>query len=207
MHGKNLVYIIGFMGSGKSTAGKKLAAALGWDFIDLDRKIEAEAGKSITEIFSQDSEERFRSLETEVLRSLQTHVKTIVSTGGGTPCHADNMKFMLDTGVTVYIKMSTSQLVSRLLGSTGKRPVLKNVPDDKLYSFIEEKLAVREKFYNKANIIIEGINLDINNLQSIIRLGAGIIRSRIQRKIVKIVTKPKLAVEKFLKRILVWKYV
>jgi shikimate kinase len=84
------------------------------------------------------------------------------------------MKFMLDTGVTVYIKMSTSQLVSRLLGSTGKRPVLKNVPDDKLYSFIEEKLAVREKFYNKANIIIEGINLDINNLQSIIRLGAGI---------------------------------
>ena len=83
MHGKNLVYIIGFMGSGKSTAGKKLAAALGWDFIDLDRKIEAEAGKSITEIFSQDSEERFRSLETEVLRSLQSHVKTIVSTGGG----------------------------------------------------------------------------------------------------------------------------
>jgi shikimate kinase len=174
MHGKNLVYIIGFMGSGKSTAGKKLAAALGWDFIDLDRKIEAEAGKSITEIFSQDGEEKFRSLESEVLRSLKTHVKTIVSTGGGTPCHADNMTFMLDTGVTVYVKMSTSQLVSRLLGSTGERPVLKNVPDDKLYSFIEEKLAVREKFYNKANIIIEGINLDINNLQSIIKLGAGI---------------------------------
>jgi len=174
MHGKNLVYIIGFMGSGKSTAGKKLAAALGWTFIDLDRQIETAAGKSIPEIFSQDGEEKFRSLETEVLRSLKSHAKTIVSTGGGTPCHADNMTFMIDTGVTVYLKMSTSQLVSRLLGSTGERPVLKNVPDDKLYGFIDEKLAVREKFYNKANIIVEGINLDINNLQSIIKLGAGI---------------------------------
>jgi Shikimate kinase len=174
MHGKSLVYIIGFMGSGKSTAGKKLAAALGWEFIDLDRKIETAAGKSITEIFLKDSEEKFRSLETEVLRSLQTHVKTIVSTGGGTPCHADNMTFMLNTGVTVYLKMTTNQLVSRLLGSTGERPVLKNVPDDKLYGFIDEKLASREKFYNKANIIVEGINLDINNLQSILKLGAGI---------------------------------
>ena len=119
MHGKNLVYIIGFMGSGKSTAGKKLAAALGWTFIDLDRQIETAAGKSIPEIFSQDGEEKFRSLETEVLRSLKSHAKTIVSTGGGTTCHAENMTFMIDTGVTVYLKMSTSQLVSRLLGSTG----------------------------------------------------------------------------------------
>jgi shikimate kinase len=174
MHGKSLIYIIGFMGSGKSTAGKKLAAALEWTFIDLDRKIEEAAGKSIPEIFSKDGEEKFRSLETEVLRNLKSQVKTIVSTGGGTPCHADNMTFMLETGVTVYLKMSTSQLVSRLLGSTEGRPVLKNVPDDKLYDFIDNKLAIREKFYNKANIIVEGINLDINNLQAIIKLGAGI---------------------------------
>jgi shikimate kinase len=174
MHGESLIYIIGFMGSGKSTAGKKLAAALEWTFIDLDRKIEEAAGKSIPEIFSKDGEEKFRSLETEVLRNLKSQVKTIVSTGGGTPCHADNMTFMLETGVTVYLKMSTSQLVSRLLGSTEGRPVLKNVPDDKLYDFIDNKLAIREKFYNKANIIVEGINLDINNLQAIIKLGAGI---------------------------------
>jgi len=174
MHGKNLVYIIGFMGSGKSTAGKRLAATLGWSFIDLDRKIEEVAGKTIPEIFSQEGEDRFRSLETEVLRSLKSQVRTIVSTGGGTPCHGDNMEFMLETGVTVYLKMSTGQLVSRLLGSTEDRPILKNVPDDKLYGFIDEKLAVREKFYNKANIVVEGINLDINNLQSIIKLGSGI---------------------------------
>jgi shikimate kinase len=174
MHGKSLVYIIGFMGSGKSTAGRRLATALGWTFIDLDKKIEEAAGKSIPEIFSKDGEEKFRRLETEVLMNLKSQVRTIVSTGGGTPCHADNMTFMLETGVTVYLKMSTSQLVSRLLGSTEGRPVLKNIPDDKLYDFIDKKLSSREKFYNKANIVIEGINLDINNLQSIIKLGAGI---------------------------------
>jgi Shikimate kinase len=174
MHGKNLVYIIGFMGSGKSTAGKKLAATLGWSFIDLDRKIEEVAGKTIPEIFSQEGEDRFRSLETEVLRSLKSQVRTIVSTGGGTPCHGVNMEFMLETGVTVYLKMSTGQLVGRLLGSTEDRPILKNVPDAKLYDFIDEKLTVREKFYNKANIVVEGISLDISNLQSIIKLGSGI---------------------------------
>jgi shikimate kinase len=174
IHGKSLVYIIGFMGSGKSTAGRKLAATLGWSFIDLDRKIEEVAGKTIPEIFSQEGEDKFRNLETEVLRSLKSHLKTIVATGGGTPCHGDNMEFMLETGVTVYLKMSTGQLVSRLLGSTEERPVLKNIPDNKLFDFIDEKLAIREKFYNKANIVVEGINLDINNLQSIIKLGSGI---------------------------------
>jgi shikimate kinase len=173
-HGKNLVYIIGFMGSGKSTAGKKLAAALGWSFIDLDRKIEEVAGKNIPEIFSQEGEDRFRSLETEVLRNLKSLVRTIVSTGGGTPCHGNNMEFMLETGVTVYLKMSTDQLVSRLLGSTEERPILKNIPDNELHDFIDKKLAIREQFYNKANIVVEGIGLDINNLQSIIKLGSGI---------------------------------
>jgi shikimate kinase len=174
IHGKSLIYIIGFMGSGKSTAGRKLAATLGWSFIDLDRKIEEVAGKTIPEIFSQEGEDKFRNLETEVLRSLKSYLKTIVATGGGTPCHGDNMEFMLETGVTVYLKMSTGQLVSRLLGSTEKRPILKNIPDNKLFDFIDEKLAIREKFYNKANIVVEGINLDINNLQSIIKLGSGI---------------------------------
>lgn len=174
MHGKNLVYIIGFMGSGKSTAGKKLAAALGWSFIDLDKKIEEIAGKTIPEIFSHEGEDGFRSLETDVLRSLKSLTRTVVSTGGGTPCHGDNLDFMLETGVIVYLKMSTNQLVSRLLGSTGGRPILKNVPDDKLFDFIDEKLAIREKFYSRANIIVEGMNLDINNLQSIIKSGSGI---------------------------------
>jgi shikimate kinase len=169
MTGKRLVYIIGFMGSGKSTAGKKLAASLEWTFIDLDRKIEEKAGKTIPQIFAQDGEDQFRQIETDVLKSVKGLTETIISTGGGTPCHGDNMDLMLETGLTIYLKMTPQQLTNRLLESTGERPLIKNIPDDQLFGFIEKKLAVREKWYTRANIIIEGINLDINRLHSLIK--------------------------------------
>ncbi|MGA1978400.1 MAG: shikimate kinase [Bacteroidales bacterium] len=166
MPGKSLIYIIGFMGSGKSTAGKKLASLLGWSFIDLDKRIEELAGKTIPEIFSSDGEDKFRQFETEVLKSMRSFTKYVVSTGGGTPCHGNNMDFMLETGFTVYLKMTPGQLEERLLESSGERPLIKNVPDDKLYDFIEKKLDEREKYYSRANIIVEGIGLDINHLHS-----------------------------------------
>ena len=169
MQKKNLVYIIGFMGSGKSTAGEKLASSLGWSFIDLDRKIEEKAGKTIPQIFSQHGESYFRSIETDLLRSVGSGVETVVSTGGGTPCHGDNMNFMLQTGLTVYLKMTPSQLAGRLIKSTDERPLLKNIPDEKLISFIDEKLIYREKWYNRSNIVINGIDLDISLLSSKIK--------------------------------------
>ena len=168
MSGKNLIYIIGFMGSGKSTAGRKLAASMGWPFIDLDRKIEEVALKTIPRIFSEDGEEHFRKIESEVLRKLDNTKKTVVSTGGGTPCHGDNMDFMLQTGLTVYLKMTPGQLAKRLLDSSGERPLLKNVPDESLPGFIEEKLAHREKWYSKAEIIVDGLSLNIELLGSIV---------------------------------------
>jgi len=168
MSGKNLIYIIGFMGSGKSTAGRKLAASMGWPFIDLDRKIEEVALKTIPRIFSEDGEEHFRKIESEVLRNLDNTKRTVVSTGGGTPCHGDNMDFMLKTGVTVYLKMTPGQLAKRLLDSSGERPLLKNVPDESLPGFIEEKLAHREKWYSKAEIIVDGLSLNIELLGSIV---------------------------------------
>ncbi|MBS1231555.1 MAG: Shikimate kinase [Bacteroidetes bacterium] len=168
MSGKNLIYIIGFMGSGKSTAGRKLAASMGWPFIDLDRKIEEVALKTIPRIFSEDGEEHFRKIESEVLRNLDNTKKSVVSTGGGTPCHGDNMDFMLQTGLTVYLKMTPGQLAKRLLDSSGERPLLKNVPDESLPGFIEEKLAHREKWYSKAEIIVDGLSLNIELLGSIV---------------------------------------
>ena len=169
MPGKGLIYIIGFMGSGKSTAGRKLAAILGWNFADLDRKIEERAGKTIPQIFSQEGEDHFRMIETDVLKSMKHMTDIIISTGGGTPCHGDNMDFMLATGLTIYLKMTPAQLTTRLLESSGERPLIKNIPDDQLNVFIEKKLASREKYYRKAAVIIEGINLDISLLTSIIR--------------------------------------
>jgi len=166
---EKLVYVIGFMGSGKSTAGKRLASLLGWSFIDLDRKIEETAGKTIPQIFSQDGEEVFRKTESEVLKNISFNQGTIVSTGGGTPCHGDNMDFMLMNGLTVYLKMTPGQLAHRLMESTTVRPLIKNISDDDLPGYIEKVLAVREKWYNRAEIIIEGINLDINRLLSLIK--------------------------------------
>jgi len=168
---KSLVYIIGFMGSGKSTAGRKIAASLGWTFIDLDRKIEEFTGKTIPQIFSEDGEEKFRQLETDALQIFKSEINTVISTGGGTPCHGNNIDVMLSTGLVVYLKMTPDQLASRLLESAGQRPLLKNIPDDKLGDFISKKLASREKWYKRAHIIISGMNLDISHLKTMIRNG------------------------------------
>ncbi|MCX6256053.1 MAG: shikimate kinase [Bacteroidia bacterium] len=169
MLNSRIVYIIGFMGSGKSTTGKKLASLLGWSFIDLDKEIEEHTGKTIPELFSQHGEDYFRNVESEVLKNLKSHTNTVISTGGGTPCHGDNMDYMLDTGLTLYLKLTPGQLKSRLSESTGKRPLIKDLSKDRLQSFIEEKLASREKYYNRAEIIVEGINLNINLLYSLVK--------------------------------------
>jgi shikimate kinase len=168
MRDSQLVYIIGFMGSGKSTAGKKLAAALDWSFIDLDKRIEEHTGNAVPDLFSQFGEEYFRNIEAETLRSLKGNKTTVVSTGGGTPCYGDNMDYMLKTGLTIYLKLTPSQLQSRLTGSKTVRPLIKGLDASQLIGFIEEKLAVREEWYRKADITIIGVDLDVNALKSLV---------------------------------------
>ena len=164
-----LIYIIGFMGSGKSTAGRKLAALIGWSFIDLDKKIEDHTGKTITQLFSEHGEANFRKIESELLHSLKSLTHTVIATGGGTPCYDDNMDYMEQSGLTVYLKLTPGQLKNRLFGSKGERPLIKGLNSTELLSYIEEKLASREKWYNRAEVIIEGINLDIGILESIVK--------------------------------------
>ena len=159
------------MGSGKSTTGKMLASLLDWQFADLDRSIEKYSGKTISEIFSQDGEIYFRNVESEVLRSLKSQTNTVISTGGGTPCFGDNMDFMMETGLTLYLKLTPGQLKSRLSDSKGKRPLIKDLSNDALLHFIEDKLAFREKWYNRAEITVEGFDPDINQLVNIVRSG------------------------------------
>ena len=162
----HIIYIIGFMGSGKTTAGKKLASLLGWSFIDLDKRIEEYAGKTIPEIFSQSGEDYFRIIENQLLRNLKMCTKTVISTGGGTPCYIDNMDYMIETGLTIYLKLTPAELKSRLSQSKGKRPLIKDLDQNELTSFIKEKLAVREKWYERSDITMDGIDLDINLLLS-----------------------------------------
>jgi shikimate kinase len=164
MNGRRLVYMIGFMGSGKTTAGKKLASKLKWKFIDLDQVIEKKEGLSIPEIFGQSGEEYFRKSESEMLRNLENLKNAVVSKGGGAPCHYNNMDFMLKTGITIYLKMTPEQLSSRLKGSNAQRPLIKDLEDEKLLGYIGQKLSDREKWYGKADIIVNGYDVDINEL-------------------------------------------
>lgn len=158
------IYIIGFMGSGKTTAGEKLAAGLKWSFIDLDNEIEIVSGKSVNEIFSESGEESFRKLESETLRNLELINNTVISVGGGTPCFADNMDYMISTGIVIYLKMTPVQLKSRLSAESGKRPLLKNILKSNLLQYIEEKVSEREEYYNRASIITNGIDMNISTL-------------------------------------------
>ena len=162
----HLIYIIGFMGSGKTTAGEKLASLLGWSFIDLDKKIEEYEGKSIPEIFSENGEEYFRITESRLLKKLDVGNNTVISTGGGTPCYSNNMDIMLESGLTIYLKLTPLQLRSRLSESKGDRPLIKNLDHEMLLSFINEKLSAREKYYKRSVITVDGIDLDINSLLS-----------------------------------------
>lgn len=151
-----LIFLIGFMGCGKSTLGKKLAAKVGYDFIDLDEYIVQQIKMSISEYFEKHGEIAFRTVEQEALYTLKDANQTIIATGGGAPCHFDNMGWMNTHGTTVYIKMSPKALLSRLSqNEVETRPLLKGKSREELLVFIEEKLGERDPIYNLASIIYD----------------------------------------------------
>jgi len=163
------LYIIGFMGSGKTTVGGKLANLLGWKFVDLDKLIEKDASQSIPEIFASRGESGFREIESRILRSLENEKNLVVSTGGGAPCHSGNMDFMIRTGLTIYLKLTPGQLKSRISGTGNARPLIKDLDDKELLNFIEEKLTEREKWYSLARFIISGFDADASEIYSSLR--------------------------------------
>jgi shikimate kinase len=162
------VYITGFMGSGKTTAGRKIADELGWGFTDLDQLIETGAGKSIIKIFAEEGEDHFRLLEAEALREVSTYHNHVIATGGGAPCYGTNMDLMKKTGLTIYLKMTPLQLASRLLKSRGERPLLAGIPDCDVEGYIKSKLNSREPWYVRADLIIGGFDPDIKAIVKII---------------------------------------
>ena len=148
------IFLTGFMGSGKTSTGKMLAEKFSFTFIDMDEMIEKKYGKTIKDIFYQWGETEFREIEKNVLNNIiQNHEKTVVATGGGTPCFFDNMKNMNKNGITIYLKVTPEKLFEGLLNDNQGRPVLAG--KKKLSASIVELLAEREKFYNKAKFIVE----------------------------------------------------
>ncbi len=162
------VFLIGFMGCGKTTLGRKLASRMNCEFIDLDHKLEQQAELSIAEYLSLFGEDAFRKLESEVLKGTQYPDNAIISTGGGLPCFFDNMEWMKANGKVVYIKLSPKTLATRLESAKEERPLLQDKRGDELIAFIEQKLAEREGFYAQANIIADGLSLTAERMEQIL---------------------------------------
>ncbi|MDB5134148.1 MAG: shikimate kinase [Mucilaginibacter sp.] len=163
-----LIFLIGFMGSGKTTLGRKLANKIGYEFIDLDHKLEQQVELSIAEYFTLFGEDAFRRLESEVLKKTIYPENVIISTGGGLPCFFDNMDWMNAHGRTVYIKLAPKTLADRLESGKEERPLLQEKHGDALIGFIEQKLAERESFYLQANVIADGLSLTAEKLEQIL---------------------------------------
>ena len=166
------VFFIGFMGCGKTTWSRKLAAKLGYEFIDLDHVLEDKAGMSIAEYFSSFGEDAFRQLESDVLKQTEYAENVVVSTGGGLPCFFDNMNWMNTNGKTLYIKLSPKTLADRLENSKTVRPVLQGKQGDELVEFITGKLAEREGYYLQASHIVEGIDMSVEKLEEALGITA-----------------------------------
>lgn len=164
----SVIFLVGYMGCGKTTMGKKLASRLGYAFIDLDHVLEAQVGKTITQYFADHGEAAFRELESSVLKNTEYPAKAVVSTGGGLPCFFDNMDWMKQHGKVVYIKLNAKTLAARLENNKDDRPILRHKHGDELVAFIDEKLAEREPFYSQANIIADGLSLTAERLDQLL---------------------------------------
>ena len=149
------IFLIGFMGSGKTTVGRPLAKTLGLRFVDMDHHICDSRHKTVGELFEELGETGFRELERESLAELSKEDDIVVATGGGVPCFFDNMETMNRTGSTIYLQVSPEGLAARLKHGRDKRPLLRGKIDEELLEYIRTALAQREKFYREARIIVD----------------------------------------------------
>lgn len=163
------IFLVGFMGSGKTTWGKKIANALQLPFVDLDHEIVENIGMSIPEYFRAHGEDNFRKLEQEYLQKQSGRI-AVISTGGGTPCFFDNMGWINKNGLSLYLYHTSKSLWSRLSQSdVNKRPVLKGLSGEELFDFIDSKLKEREPYYNQAHIKFEQIHTSLEDIIALIK--------------------------------------
>ncbi|MEP7268860.1 MAG: shikimate kinase [Saprospiraceae bacterium] len=158
---RHRIFLIGFMGSGKSTLGKILAEKLAFTFIDLDNVIEKLVGKTIPEIFSTSGELHFREIEQQALYQMISEQSVVIATGGGAPCFFDNMTWMNAQGTTIYLNCSVETLANRLKSEQGLRPLITGFDLEELKVFIRRKLDERSPVYHQCRLHV----FDFNNVQ------------------------------------------
>ncbi|HMM11319.1 MAG TPA: shikimate kinase [Bacteroidales bacterium] len=163
------VYLVGYMGAGKTTLSRRLSAQLGMEHADLDELFEARYKISIPDFFRKYDETLFRRLESHLLKETVLTDHIVYSTGGGTACYYDNMEWMNRHGLTVYLQMDPQSIVHRLSNAKKKRPLILSKTSDELLEFVREHLRARNIYYSQAKIIVKGESIDVDALAQQIR--------------------------------------
>ena len=163
-----IIFLLGFMGAGKTTIGRDLANSMNFKFIDLDEYIEKKENSTVFDIFNKKGEKHFRQLEHYSLKELILLNNIVIATGGGAPCFFNNISIMNKYGLTIYINVDSQTLFSRIKKTKDKRPLLKNIDDKQMLNFITKKVIEREIYYKQSKKIVNYKNLSIDKLKSII---------------------------------------
>lgn len=164
----NRIYLVGYMGAGKSTAARRLATRLGFTAYDTDTLFEERFKISVDDFFHKYDEALFRKLETQMLQSTENLQDAVIATGGGTPCFNNNMTWMNEHGTTVFLRISPKAAVDRLLHAKRKRPLVELMSEEELAEFVQNHYASRLPFYEQAKVCVKAEDLDLDNLIKLI---------------------------------------
>jgi shikimate kinase len=162
------IFLIGFMGCGKSTMGRTLAAKLGLTFIDLDHYLEERYFKTIPRIFAEEGEDAFRRKERKMLEEVAAFDQVIVATGGGAPCFFDNIELMNQAGFCIFMDIDAESLIYRLTHARTERPLIKGKSPEELREFIDALMLKRRPFYEKAQYILKGKEISAEQIIEIV---------------------------------------
>lgn len=158
------IFLLGFMGCGKTTIGKKVAKKLQLRFIDMDDFIVEKEKLSINDIFAKYGEEAFREKEREALHNIFKINNMLVATGGGAPCFFENVAQMNKHGITIYLEVSPQILSKRLWSIRADRPLIKDQTPEELKTYVSTAIAYREEFYYQAQHIIDTSEMSVDQV-------------------------------------------
>ena len=149
------IFLVGFMGAGKTTLAKKLASKLSYSWLDTDQEIEKKEGIKVSEIFKVRGEAYFRTLEKQLVDDLKPNQNIIIASGGGLPCFNDNMSKLNKLGITIYLERTPKELFQRVKQATNSRPLIADKSDEELLEYIENTMEKRREIYLKSTIIAD----------------------------------------------------
>ncbi len=164
-----LIFLTGFPGCGKTYLGNSVSLQLKLPFVDTDHLLAKELNEPVTSVFKTKGENYFRLKESELLRSMIKKRRALISTGGGMPCYHDNMRWMNENGITIYLEASAAFLFHRLVKEKSTRPLISHLTDVELMIYITETLSSRRQFYEKGQLKLNAETITPARLISVIR--------------------------------------